>query len=127
VPRCIPGCSETVNSYCEGTTSTAERIRHAATITVPGPVWSPALTAESLSNAAACSTVISHNCEILLRTLATRVDQQGFDAVVGQLLGIAEAAGQGPRRPSRVPPGSGTGSPPTPAAPSHPSPAKPPT
>ena len=93
-PRCVPGGSETVTSLCQGTTSTAERIRHAATITIPDPAWSPALTAESLSHAAACSTVISHNCEILLRTLATSAGQQGSDALADRLLESAEAAGQ---------------------------------
>lgn len=93
-PCCIPGGSETVTSLCQGTTSTAERIRHTATIAIPDPAWSPALTAESLSHAAACSTVISHNCEILLRTLATRAGQRGSDAVADRLLASAEASGQ---------------------------------
>jgi hypothetical protein len=93
-PRCTPRGSETVTSLCQGTTCSAERIRHAATITLPDPAWSLALTAESLSHAAACSTVISHNCEILLRTLATRAGQQGSDPVVGRLHRSADAAGQ---------------------------------
>ena len=93
-PRCIPVGTETVTSLCQGTISTAERIRHAATITAPDPTWSPALTADSLSHAATCSTVISHHCEILLATLATRAGQHGSDVIADRLLGCADAAGQ---------------------------------
>jgi hypothetical protein len=38
--------------------------------------------------------VISHNCEILLRALATRAGQQGSHGVAERLLGSAEVAGQ---------------------------------
>jgi hypothetical protein len=92
-PRRIPGSTETITSLCHGTTSTAERIRHNATINPVDATWSPALTADSLRHAATCSTVISHNCEILLRTLATRVGQHGSDRLADDLLGCANAAG----------------------------------
>ena len=92
-PRRIPVSAETITSLCQGTASTAERIRHAATITAPDPIWSPALTADSLRHAATCSTVISHNCEILLATLATRARQHGSDRLADSLLGCANAAG----------------------------------
>jgi hypothetical protein len=77
-----------------GATTTAERIRHAATVAVPDATWSPAFTADSLRYAAACSTVISHNCEILLRTLAARAEQLGSDGVAHRLVSCADAAGQ---------------------------------
>ena len=93
-PRRIPGAAETITSLCHGTTSTAERIRHNATINPVDATWSPALTADSLRHAATCSTVISHNCEILLRTLATRAGKHGSDRVADRLLGCADAAGQ---------------------------------
>jgi hypothetical protein len=94
VPRCIPSGAETVVGLCQGTITTAERIRHAATIAAPDPTWSPALTADSLSHAATCNTVISHNCEILLATLAAYARQHGSDRLAGSLLGCADATGQ---------------------------------
>jgi hypothetical protein len=92
-PRRIPGSAETITSLCHGATSTAERIRHAATINAVDATWSPALTADSLRHAATCSTVISHNCELLLRTLATRAAQHGVHHIADGLLGCAHAAG----------------------------------
>jgi hypothetical protein len=93
-PRCIPSGAETVTGLCQGIMTTAERIRHAATITAADPTWSPALTADSLSHAATCNTVISHNCQILLTTLAARAGQHGADRLAGSLLGCANTAGQ---------------------------------
>jgi hypothetical protein len=93
-PRYVPVGTETITSLCQGTTSTAERIRHATTITAPDPTWSPALTADSLSHAATCSTVISHNCQILLATLAARAAQQGSERLADSLLGCADVGGQ---------------------------------
>ena len=91
-PRRIPGPAETVTTLCQGTINSAERVRHAATISAPDPAWSPALTADSLRQAAACGTVISHHCELLLQTLATRASQHGSTDLAAQLLGRAEAA-----------------------------------
>jgi hypothetical protein len=93
-PRRIPGNAETVASLCHGAIHSAERIRHAATIAAPDPAWSPALTADSLSHAAACSTVISHHCEILLHTLATRASQHCSADLATRLLGSADTAAQ---------------------------------
>jgi hypothetical protein len=92
-PRCVPVGTETVTNLCQGTITTAERIRHAATINIPDATWSPELTTDSLRHAATCSTVISHNCEILLRTLATRAGQHGADSIADRLLGCADATG----------------------------------
>jgi hypothetical protein len=93
-PRRIPGGAETITSLCHGTTSTAERIRRAVTIHPEDAKWSPALTSDSFRHAATCSTVTSHNCEILLHTLATRAAQHGSDALADRLLRGADAAGQ---------------------------------
>ena len=92
-PRRIPGHAETVTSLCHGIVHSAERARHAATIAAPDPAWSPALTADSLRQAAACGTVISHHCELLLHTLATRTSQHGSADLAIRLLGSADAAG----------------------------------
>ena len=92
-PRRIPVSTETITSLCHGATSTAERIRHSATVNPVDATWSPALTADSLRHAATCSTVISHNCELLLRTLATRAGQHGPRRIADGLLGCAHAAG----------------------------------
>jgi hypothetical protein len=56
--------------------------------------WSPALTTDSFRHTATCSTVISHNREILPSVLATRAAQRGFDGLAGRLLESADAAGQ---------------------------------
>ena len=93
-PRRIPGATQTITSLCQGTIDSAERIRHAAAILVPDPVFSPALTAESLSHAAACGTVISHNCEIVLRGLAVRAGQLRSGGLAAGLTGCADAAAQ---------------------------------
>jgi hypothetical protein len=93
-PRRIPGGAETITSLCHGATSAGERIRRAATIDAVDATWSPALTADSLRHVATCSTVISHNCEIVLRALATRAANDGSDALADNLLGCADAAGQ---------------------------------
>jgi len=93
-PRRIPGGTETIIGLCRGATSTAERIRHAATIHPVDPKFSPALTTDSLRHTATCSTVISHNCEILLRILATRARQHGSEALADRLLGSADRANQ---------------------------------
>ena len=93
-PRRIPIGAETITSLCRGATSAAERIRHTATINPVDATWSPALSADSLRHAATCSTVISHNCELLLRTLATRAGQHGSHALANILVGCADTAGQ---------------------------------
>jgi hypothetical protein len=91
-PRHLPVGAETVTDLCQGITGSAERVRHAARVAVPDASWSPALSVDSLSQAAACSTVISHNCEILLRSLAVRAGQQDATDVRVGLLRSARAA-----------------------------------
>lgn len=90
--RHLPAGTETIAELCQGTASTAERVRHAARFAVADASWSPALTADSLVHAAAAATVISHNSEILLRSLAASARDQGVPGLVARLLGSADAA-----------------------------------
>src|SRR6266542_151845 len=90
--RRVPAGTETVPGLCEGTVGSAERIRHVAWLLVPQAAWSPGLTADSLRQSAGCGTVISHHCEILLRSLAGgTAERTGASA---RLLASAEACGQ---------------------------------
>jgi hypothetical protein len=91
-PRLVPVGGEDVAGLCQGTTWCAERVRHAARTADADASWSPAFTADSLRYTAACATVISHNCEILLRSLAVRAAQHGVPDVSTRLLSSAAAA-----------------------------------
>lgn len=90
-PRRLPNLSEPVGGLCEGVIATAERARYAAWLSASEPPWSPAVTATSLRRVAAASTVTSHHCEILLRSLADGA-QQGAGDVRAELLRAADAA-----------------------------------
>jgi hypothetical protein len=91
-PRLIPIGGEDVARLCQGTTSCAERVRHAARTVGADASWSPAFTAESLIHSASCATISSHNCEILLRSLAARAAEHGVPDVSTRLLSSADAA-----------------------------------
>ncbi len=91
-PRRLPDGAETAAELCQGAIGCAERVRHIARAAVPDARWSPALTADSLRHTAACGTVISHHCAILLRCLATRAGQHGAAGLSDRLLGCADAA-----------------------------------
>jgi uncharacterized protein YdbL (DUF1318 family) len=73
----------------------AERIRHVAWLLAPQAAWSPGLTADSLRQSAGCGTVISHHCEILLRSLAAGTAQRA--GASARLLASAQACGQARR------------------------------
>ena len=92
-PRRLPAPAETVPALCQGITGSAERVRRAATVDVPDATLSQFITAESFSNAAACATVISHNCEILPRSLAARALELGATRLSRRLLISAQASG----------------------------------
>jgi hypothetical protein len=62
--------AESVSGLYDGVTATAERLRHLAWQTAGQPPWSPRLTATSLRQAAEASTVTSHHCALLAKTLA---------------------------------------------------------
>jgi hypothetical protein len=91
LPRRLPSVSEPVAGLCAGVISTAERLRHAEWEAGQQPPWSPGLTADSLRRVAVTSTVTSHNCRILLRSLAFCMDDRGD--LRDRLLQAAEAAG----------------------------------
>jgi hypothetical protein len=92
-PRSLPAGTETIPGLCQGTTRSAERIRHAAWNAAPAAL-SPCTTAESLSQTAACATVISHHCQILLTSLAERASHFGAHDLSQALAASADAAGQ---------------------------------
>jgi hypothetical protein len=93
LPRPILDGSEPVTSLCDAVITSAERARHAAWATSNQPAWSPHLTAGSLRHVAATSTVTSHHCEILLRSLAARTAGSGTAELSAGLLRAADAAG----------------------------------
>ena len=92
-PRRQPDGTETVEQLCHEMISTAERVRAASRSAVPRAAWSPALTIESLRETASCATVISHNCQVLLRTLASHALGGDITELSRQLAEAAEAAG----------------------------------
>ncbi len=59
----------------------------------PQASWSPGLTADSLRQSAGCGIVISHHCEILLQSLATRAAWHGDAPLSAGLHESADAAG----------------------------------
>lgn len=89
--RRIPVGGETIADLCAGTTSTAERITELAPRFSPQAAWSPAMTIISLHRSASAATVTSHNCELLLATLA---DAAAAGSQREHLLQAAEAAGR---------------------------------
>jgi hypothetical protein len=91
-PRHIPAGDETVSLLCEGTTATAERVRHAAVAAVPQAAWSPVLTADSFRQTAASATVISHSCATVLSSLAVLAQQRGVPDLASDLLTSAREA-----------------------------------
>ena len=91
--RRVPDGTEGVRALCEGTLGSAERIRHVIWLLAPQASWSPGLTADSLRQSAGCAIVISHHCEILLRSLASRAAWHGDIPLSAGLTESAEAAG----------------------------------
>ena len=91
--RRIPHGTETIPGLCQGTLGSAERIRHIAWRIAPQASWSPGLTADSLRQSAGCGTVISHHCQILLKSLAACADKHADSEIAIRLLVCAEAAG----------------------------------
>ena len=72
LPRRLPAPAESVAGLCQGVINSAERVRHLAWKSGRRPASSPDLTVNSLRRIAATSTLTSHHCEILLRSLAAR-------------------------------------------------------
>ncbi len=91
--RSAPDGTETVPGLCKGTVRSAERVRHVSWLLVPQAHWSHGMTVDSLRQSAGCATVISHNCEILLRGLAARAAAHGDAPLHAGLQESADAAG----------------------------------
>ena len=94
LPRPVLDGSEPVTALYDAVITSAERARHAAWVTGTQPAWSPHLTADSLRQVAATSTVTSHHCEILLRSLAARTADSDTAGLSARLLRAADAAGR---------------------------------
>jgi hypothetical protein len=77
--------AEPVTRLYDAVITSAERARHAAWVTGSQPAWSPHLTADSLRLVAATTTVTSHHCQILLRTLAARTTDSSTDRLSASL------------------------------------------
>jgi hypothetical protein len=91
LPRPVLDGNEPVTRLYGAVITSAERARHAAWVTSNQPGWSPLLTAESLRQVAATTTVTSHHCQILLRTLAART-ADSTPELSDRLLRAADAA-----------------------------------
>ncbi len=92
--RHVPGGSESVAALYDIVITSAQRARHAAWAAGAQPAWSPRMTADSMHRAAATSTVTSHHCEMLLRSLADRAADGDLGELSVPLLRAAEAAGR---------------------------------
>jgi hypothetical protein len=91
-PRCLPDGSESVTAICEGTITTAERLRHLDWHASERARWSSAMSITSMYQVAAANTVTSHNSEVLLRALAARTTHPGFGQISAHLSAAADAA-----------------------------------
>lgn len=91
-PRCLPDGSESVTAICEGTITTAERLRHLAWHAAERARWSSAMSVTSMYQVAAANTVTSHNSEVLLRALAARTTHPRFGQISAHLSAAADAA-----------------------------------
>ncbi len=93
-PRRVPGGGEPVAVLCEGAITSAEWVRHLAWVAAQDAPWSPGLSTGSLRQAARTSTVTSHNCHILLGTLAACTARTGQARISEGLFAAADAAGR---------------------------------
>jgi hypothetical protein len=90
--RRFPAPAESVAGLCQGVISSAQRVRHLSWVSGRQPGWSPDLTVNSLRRIAATSTLTSHHCELLLRSLAARAPGHAQAGHAAGLLQAAEAA-----------------------------------
>lgn len=91
-PRRVPETADPVLALCDGVIASAERVRHLAWRAAEQASWSPGMSATSLHQVAAASTVVSHNCHVVLMGLASRTELLGFGAVGADLLAAADEA-----------------------------------
>ena len=86
----VPQGTEPVALLCEGTISTAERVRQVTW--KPCPAWSPDMSETSLRDTAGMAVVISHNCGVALDLLAARASHLGLTDIGAKLAESAAAA-----------------------------------
>jgi hypothetical protein len=91
-PRRLPEGTESVAALCDGAITTAERVRQLAWGQAARAAWSPEVSTASLHQVAAASTVISHNCRIVIQTLTTGIAGRSSDWLQAGLAEAAEAA-----------------------------------
>jgi hypothetical protein len=90
LPRRRPDTSAPVRSLPEAVVATAERARHAAWLSDSQPPWPPGMSVNSLRQTAAASTLTSHHCETLFRSLARAQRMAGEPGIA--LRAAADAA-----------------------------------
>ncbi|HEY5357861.1 MAG TPA: hypothetical protein VIJ82_09250 [Streptosporangiaceae bacterium] len=90
-PRRIPDPADPVPGLCAAIIATAQRAGHAAWTAAGTPPGSPAISIDSWRKIAAASTATSHNCYLLLTTLADSTAQHG-QADATEILKPAAAA-----------------------------------
>jgi len=92
LPRWRPDTGEPVRRLPEAVAATAERARHVAWKSDSQPPWPPGVSVNSLRQTAAASTLASHHCEILLRSLARGQRMAGEPGIA--LRSAADAIGR---------------------------------
>ena len=90
-PQRLPEGTESVAAVCDGTVTTAERVRQLAWGQAARAAWSPEVSVASLHQVAAASAVTSHNCHVVLQTLATGIPGRESDRLRTELAEAAEA------------------------------------
>jgi hypothetical protein len=92
--RQLPSPADSVGALCEGVIASAERVRHLAWVSAEHSTWSPSMTVTSLRRVAGANTVTSHNCALLLQSLAARTEHSGFAEISAGLSAAAGNAGR---------------------------------
>jgi hypothetical protein len=90
--RYVPHGDATVTELYDGSVISAERARHATRGLLRVASWSPAMSTTSLRLTASASTVTSHHCEILLRSLAAYAEVPDLAHLRPALLESADTA-----------------------------------
>jgi hypothetical protein len=93
-PRQLPSPADSVGALCEGVIASAERVRHLVWVSAEHACWSPNMTVTSLRRVAGANTVTSHNCALLLQSLATRTEHSGLAEISAWLSAAADNAGR---------------------------------
>jgi hypothetical protein len=92
--RQLPSPAASVGALCEGVIASAERVRHLAWVSAEQACWSPNMTVTSLRRVAGANTVTSHNCALVLQSLAARIEHSGSAEISARLFAAADNAGR---------------------------------